>query len=92
MKSRNVLLSVLAGAATGALLGILFAPEKGSRTRRKIMDKGEDYAEVLKDQFEDLIETIGSKYENTLKEAEKMLSKGKTVLNDTKKDLKETTV
>jgi hypothetical protein len=36
MSSGKVLLGVLAGAAAGALAGILFAPEKGSKTRKRI--------------------------------------------------------
>ncbi len=31
MKKSNVVLGVLAGAAVGALIGILFAPDKDSR-------------------------------------------------------------
>ncbi|MFB3057603.1 MAG: YtxH domain-containing protein, partial [Ignavibacteriaceae bacterium] len=34
-KSTNTLLSFLLGAATGAILGILYAPDKGSNTRDK---------------------------------------------------------
>ena len=34
MKKSNVVLGVLAGAAIGALLGILYAPDKGSKTRK----------------------------------------------------------
>ena len=36
MGSGKVLLGVLAGVAVGATLGILFAPDKGSETRKKI--------------------------------------------------------
>lgn len=68
MKTGKIFLGLLAGMATGVLVGILFAPEKGSRTRRKIVDKGEDYADALKDKFDDMLNTIGKKYEDTLQD------------------------
>ena len=36
MSKSKVLLGVLGGVAAGALLGMLFAPEKDSKTRNKI--------------------------------------------------------
>ena len=38
MKGLNVLSAFLGGAAVGAAIGILFAPDKGEDTRRKIAE------------------------------------------------------
>lgn len=64
MSTGKVLLGLLAGVAAGALLGVLFAPDKGSVTRKKISKKGDDYAEALKEKFNEFLDTISEKIED----------------------------
>ena len=47
---------LLLGAAAGAVLGILYAPDKGSETRRKIRTKYRNIADDLHDTFEEIRE------------------------------------
>ncbi len=66
MSSGKILLGILAGTAAGALIGILFAPDKGVNTRKKIASKGEEYAEELKDKFGEFVDNVAEKYESTV--------------------------
>ena len=88
MSSGKVLLGVLAGVATGTLVGILFAPAKGSRTRRRILKKGEDYADGLKEKFNEYVETISEKFEQVKEEVSAFAQKGKDKLEEAEKDVK----
>jgi len=75
MESGKVFLGVLGGVAAGALLGILFAPEKGSKTRKKIMNKGKGYADELKGKFDEIKQDVNHRYESFIGEAKDMVAK-----------------
>jgi gas vesicle protein len=64
MSSGKILLGILGGVAAGAVLGILFAPDKGSGTRKKISKKADRYAEDLKDRFNDYMDDMKEKFES----------------------------
>lgn len=77
MSSGKVLLGVLAGVAAGALLGVLFAPDKGSVTRKKISKKSEDYAEAVKEKFNDFLDNLSEKFDAVKEEVEKDIPRAK---------------
>ena len=85
MKKSNVVLGVLAGAAVGALLGILFAPDKGSKTRKKIYAKGEDVVGSLKDKAEEL----SVKASNLAHQASRLVDKVNETVQTAKRDAKD---
>ena len=58
MSSGKALLGVLAGIAAGAALGILFAPGKGSNTRKNISRKAEDLVDAVNDKLEEKFEEV----------------------------------
>jgi gas vesicle protein len=63
----KIVTAVAAGAATGAILGVLFAPDKGSETRRKITEQGKKISESVKDQFQKGKEKINGLKEDIAK-------------------------
>lgn len=63
MNTGKVALSVLAVAATGALVGFLFAPQKGATLRKKIVEMGEKDYDVVKDKFNGIIDIVTQNFE-----------------------------
>lgn len=82
--SAKVLGALLIGAAVGAALGILFAPDKGSKTRSKLLGGAQDLAEDLKQQMLDEAEVFSGRATELQEMAE---GKVKTIANDAKRNL-----
>jgi len=101
-KKTNTLLSFLLGATTGAILGILYAPDKGSNTRDKLSYKLDKYKVLLEDLIEDIlngkeIPVSAAKSEgqqvidNAKERAEKLLADVDNLIDHIKSEEKEDT-
>ncbi|GAA5521234.1 YtxH domain-containing protein [Aliifodinibius salicampi] len=85
----KVILATLTGIASGVIIGLLFAPNKGEETRKKINEKRAEYLQDLKDEIEELRETLNKKVEAGKGEvnelSQELKKKGDEILKKAKK-------
>jgi gas vesicle protein len=74
MEAGKTALGIVLGIGVGALLGVLFAPAKGSKTRRRIMDKGQGYADDFKGKLEGMYQDASGKYDALLEDAKEVVN------------------
>jgi gas vesicle protein len=75
MNSGKVFLGILVGVAVGATMGILFAPDKGSKTRNKIIRKKDEFADEMHEKFNEFMDGITQKFEKVQEAASRKVNK-----------------
>lgn len=83
MKITSIIMTGLLAGAAGAIAGTLFAPGKGSKTRNKIAKKGQEYKESVKDNFNEITDSITHPFEDiedkTIRISQKAIDKAKEI-------------
>lgn len=68
----KIAIAAAAGTIVGGVLGILFAPDKGTETRKKITEGGKKMTETFKKKIDENLVKINRIKSNITEKADKM--------------------
>ncbi len=86
MRIGKVIMGILAAMAAGTILGILFAPDKGSVTRSKLTKKATDFTDEVNAKVKDTVNEVNRKMEALKEETGKIASEWKKKSEDVMAD------
>ena len=78
----KIVTALLAGLAAGAVLGLLFAPDKGSETRDKINDSLVDLGDAIKERGEEQLDQLNDLKEKLIAVIKSKVAKAESVIDD----------
>jgi gas vesicle protein len=82
MKNNTLAIGLLGGLAIGTALGILFAPAKGSETRKKIADKSTDLKDIVVDSSGKLTNKITQTINELKRESQNLIGNTTEIVKD----------
>lgn len=89
MSTKNSVMAFLSGAAVGAAIALLFAPEKGEVTRRRIRRAVEDGRDTVVDTFEEGRDAVVDAYRRNRARLAEALEDGRERLAEVLEDGRE---
>ena len=78
----KIVTALLAGFAAGAVVGLLFAPDKGSETRDKINDSLSDLGDAIKERAEEQFDQLSELKEKLVSLVKSNISDVETLVDD----------
>jgi gas vesicle protein len=89
-KSGGGIGAFLAGAALGAVLALILAPQSGAETRQEIGRRARRLRDAAEDRLEDLQEAVESGYERTKASVEASLQRARHSIDERRTEARDT--